>query len=186
MGALSGVIASSVNSNLPNKLESIDWSGFMRENVFDFLIHHFSSYQIEFSKNGTLAEIINPFGIDNIRVEYVPDDEFTPFIVYFAFQHCHMNDEEDIVDYICDLIDGNRCCIEFFKNGTRHFGGDISAEELINLSYEGLEQYSGYFGLHKLINLADSFKVRGWNPKDNFDADFIISDNGSVEIMRQE
>ena len=141
---------------------------------------------MEFSKDGDLVEIINPFGCENIRVEYIPDDDFTPYIVYFAFQHCHMCDVEDIVEYIRDLIEGNRFSIEFFKNGARYFGGDIAAEDLKDLSYEILEQYSGYYGLHKLKDLVDSFKLRGWNPKDNFDAVFIISDNGSVEIIRQD
>ena len=141
---------------------------------------------MKFSKDGDFVEIINPFGCENIMVEYIPDDDFTPYIVYFAFQHCHMCDVEDIVEYICDLIEGKRFSIEFFKNGARYFGGDIVAEELKELSYEILEQYSGYYGLHKLKDLVDSFKLRGWNPKDNFDAVFVISDNGSAEVIRQD
>ena len=158
----------------------------MKKDVFAFLVNHFSAYRIEQSKNETLAEIVNPLGGENIKVEYVPDDEFTPYIVYFAFQHCHMNDEEDIIEYISNIIDGNKFSIEFFKNGARYFGGDITAEEIKGLSYEALEQYSGYYGSRKLKDLVDSFKLRGWNPKDNFDAVFMIGDNGFVGIIRQD
>ena len=158
----------------------------MKKDVFAFLVNHFSAYRIEQSKNETLAEIVNPLGGENIKVEYVPDDEFTPYIVYFAFQHCHMNDEEDIIEYISNIIDGNKFSIEFFKNGARYFGGDITAEVIKGLSYEALEQYSGYYGSRKLKDLVDSFKLRGWNPKDNFDAVFMIGDNGFVEIIRQD
>lgn len=158
----------------------------MKKDVFAFLVNHFSAYRIEQSKNETLAEIVNPLGGENIKVEYVPDDEFTPYIVYFAFQHCHMNDEEDIIEYISNIIDGNKFSIEFFKNGARYFGGDITAEVIKGLSYEALEQYSGYYGPRKLKDLVDSFKLRGWNPKDNFDAVFMIGDNGFVEIIRQD
>ena len=107
----------------------------MKKDRFDLLTKQFSAYEMEFSKDGDLVEIINPFGCENIRVEYIPDDDFTPYIVYFAFQHCHMCDVEDIVEYIRDLIEGNRFSIEFFKNGVRYFGGDIAAEELKDFVY---------------------------------------------------
>ena len=70
----------------------------METNRFSFLSKHFPAYEIKFSRerNRDLAEIINPFYDENIRVEYIPEDDFTPYVVSFAFQHCHMCDEEDI------------------------------------------------------------------------------------------
>lgn len=157
----------------------------MRENIFDFLVNRFSSYQIDVSKDGMLVEIINPFYKENIRVEYDSDNEFTSFIVYFAFQHCHMNDEDDIIEYINDIINGNKLSIEFFRDETRCFGGDISAQEIKELSYESLEQYSGYFGLCKLKDLVDSFKLRGWDPADNVDAVLVINEDETVSIKNE-
>ena len=102
----------------------------MKTEKLGFLSKQFSSYEITFSKEGDLAEIINPFSCENIRVKYIPDDDFTPYMICFAFQHCCMSDEEDIIKYINDIIEGNRFSIEFFRDGTRCFGGDITAEEI--------------------------------------------------------
>ena len=52
---------------------------------FDFLRKEFSSYEMKFSEDGSSVEIINPFCNENVKVEYIPEDDFTPYIVYFAF-----------------------------------------------------------------------------------------------------
>lgn len=156
----------------------------MKTDRFDFLTKHFSSYEIKFSKDGSLVEIINPFYNENVKVEYIPDDDFTPYIVYFAFQHCHMCDEEDIVEYINDIIDGNVFSIEFFNNGARCFGGDITAAELNDLSYETLARYMESLGVAKMIDYANSFKLRGWHSNYNLDAVFAIDESGSATIKK--
>ena len=156
----------------------------MKKDVFAFLVNHFSAYRIEQSKNETLAEIVNPLGGENIKVEYVPDDEFTPYIVYFAFQHCHMCDEEDIADYMNDIIDGKVFSIEFFNKGTRCFGGDITAAELDSLTYETLTKYIESWGISNLLDYADSFKLRGWHSNYNFDAELITDENGLSRIKK--
>ena len=149
--------------------------------MLSFLSKHFAAYDIKFSKerNRDLAEIINPFYDENIRVEYIPEDDFTPYVVSFAFQHCHMCDEEDIVEYVNDIMNGNLLSIEFFDNGVRCFGGDIEASELADLSYETLAEHWG-----KLLDYADSFKLRGWLSNNNFDAALIIDKNGFPIITR--
>ena len=153
----------------------------METNRFSFLSKHFPAYEIKFSRerNRDLAEIINPFYDENIRVEYIPEDDFTPYVVSFAFQHCHMFDEEDIVEYMNDIIEGNVFSIEFFNKGIRRFGGDIEASELADLSYETLAEHWG-----KLLDYADSFKLRGWLSNNNFDAALIIDKNGFPIITR--
>ena len=156
----------------------------MIDNNLELIATHFSDYDVQFSKDKNLLEILNPCGNENIRVEYVSDDEWTPYILYFLFQHWHMNDEEDIIEYINDIIDGNLFSIEFFANGNRCFGGDIDAQELQELSYESLEQFTGYYGMSKLKDLADSFKVRGWRTETNFDAKFIIDELGNITIKK--
>ncbi len=156
----------------------------MIENRLEFIAKKFSDYDIRFSEDKNLFEIFNPCGDENIRVEYVSDDEWTPYILYFSFQHWHMNDEEDIFEHINDIINGNLFSIEFFENDNRRFGGDIQAQELQELSYETLELYAGYCGMSNLKDLADSFKVRGWNAEANFDAKFIVDEFGNVTIQK--
>jgi len=151
---------------------------------FDFLRKEFSSYEMKFSEGGSSVEIINPFCNENVKVEYIPEDDFTPYIVYFAFQHCHMCDEEDIIDYINNIINGKVFSIEYFNNDTRCFGGDITAEELKDLSYDTLEQNTGYYGITKLKDCANSFKLRGWHSDHNFDAVFVTDEDGSITIKK--
>jgi hypothetical protein len=150
---------------------------------FDFLIKQFSNYEIVVLEDECLAEIINPFCKENIKVYYDSDDNFSPYILCFAFQHIHLCDEEEVVDYINDITSGNLFSIEFFDDGERRFGGDITVDKLKELSYELLEQQTGYLGSTELKDCADSFKVRGWN-SENFDAIFVIDENGTVTIRK--
>lgn len=158
----------------------------METSRFYFLKKHFSAYEINFSKerDRDLVEIINPFYDENIRVEYIPEDDFTPYVVSFAFQHCHMCDEEDIVEYVNDIIDGKILSIEFFKNGARCFGGDIATLELADLSYDALAKSIEDWGIAKLLDYADSFKLRGWHSNYSFDAAFVIDENGLPTIKK--
>ena len=155
----------------------------MSKNNYAFLINHFSSHEIIYSESKDSVEIVNPFGKDNIIVDYDPADP-TPFMVEFSFQHRHIEDETGVIEYITDIINENIFPIEFFKNGKKRFGGDITSQELEDLSYETLEQRTGYYGSTKLIDCADMFKVRGWSGNDNFDATFVVSENGNVEIKK--
>ncbi len=150
---------------------------------FDFLIKQFSNYEIIVLEDECLAEIINPYCKENIRVYYEFEDEYSPYILCFAFQHVHLCDEEEVVDYINSIISGNRFSIEFFHDGVRCFGGDITADKLKELSYELLKKHTGYWGSTELKDCADSFKVRGWN-SENFDAIFVMDENGTVTIRK--
>lgn len=152
----------------------------------DFLKEHYSKYSIEFASNGEFAAIINPFSDEHIKVEYYVDDEYTPYITRFSFQHCHLTDEESVVEWIDDIINCRRYAIEFFRNGKNCFGGDIEADELIDLTYEKLERYIGYWGITKLYEAADCFKVRGWDKYNNFDGKFNSNSEGEtvIEILK--
>ena len=155
----------------------------MSKNSYTFLIDHFASYEIVYSEIKDCVEIINPFGKYNIIVDYDSAD-FTPFSVMFSFQHRHFKDENDVFEYIEDIIGENVFAIEFFKDGNDRFGGDITLEQLNNLSYKALEQITGYYGSTKLKDCADSFKVRGWSGNKDFDAAFVTLKNGEVEIKK--
>ena len=107
----------------------------MAENKLEFIATHFSDHNVRFSEDKNLFEIFNLYGDENIRLEYVSNDEREPYILYFSFQHWHMSDEEDIIEHINDIISGNLFSIEFFANGRRRLGGDIDAQGLQKLSY---------------------------------------------------
>ena len=119
---------------------------------------------------------------ENITVYYYDDDDFTPFCVCFSFQHCHLKDQEAVIEWINQIIAGEKFAIEFFKNGQNCFGSEIDSKELLDLSYEKLEQFTGFYGLTKLLSTVDTFKVRGWNNQHNFDASFVCEDNGHILI----
>lgn len=169
----------------------------MPDEAIDLEIRHtvahmkqLSGCEIKVSENQSQGkppqvEILNPQGSNHIVVEYDPDDDYEPFTVFFAFQHRHMRDENDILQYVHEIICGNRFSIEYFREGKPRFGGEITAEALKDLSYEALERETGYYGSVRLIDCADAFKVRGWNSASDFDAVFVTDENGAVEIVRR-
>ena len=71
--------------------------------------------------------------------------------------------------------------IEYFAGENRRFCGQINASDLRNLSYEFLEQDTGYYGITKLFHMVDNFKVRGWTKKNDFDGYFVQKD-GKIYI----
>ena len=152
----------------------------MVDNRLIFLKEAFSDFKLEFSDDFQNVVIFNPNYNENIIVY---DDEFE-FTVCFSFQHCHLEDEADVVDWIRRIIYGNTFAIEFFNNERRCFGGEIDAEELQDLSYEKLEKSTGYYGLTKLVDVANSFKIRGWDSKNNFDCTITCEANGSIAINK--
>ncbi len=154
----------------------------MAENNLSFLKNAFSDYNVQISDDGTHAIMISPFDGENIDVDYDEADTYTPFTAYFSFQHRHLSGKEDVVDWINEIVLGKKFAIEFFKDGENRFGGEIEAEKLVNTSYEKLGQETGYY--NTLIEVSDSFKVRGWNPKNNFDAVFVCGEDGTVAIEK--
>ena len=157
----------------------------MKENKLVFLARVYTKYKVEFADDYTQATIINPFCDENITVEYYEEDALTPFCVCFSFQHSHCTDEDDVVDWINEIICGKKCAIEFFVGERGCFGGDILVKDLQSLTYEVLEQYTGYFGVMKLVDLVDSFKVRGWAKENNFDCYFARERNGLLSIVKK-
>lgn len=143
---------------------------------------HFCAYNVQFSDNGESFDIINPFGKDPIRV-CVENDTREPYMVCFSFQHRHLATSDEVITYVGDIIGGNVFAIEFFKDGRKRFGGDLDAQEVCELSYDMPARFLGCFGASKLIDVADSFKVRGWAQDGDFDAKFITDEMGNVTIQ---
>lgn len=156
----------------------------MAANRLEFLKNAFPNYKVHIEDDFLHAVIFNPFYPENINVYYEKDDDYTPFTLSFSFQHCHLTDEKDVADWINDTITGKKLAIEFFKNEQNRFGGEIKTKELDDISYEKLEQYTGYYGTPKLHEIVDSFKVRGWNKESNFDAVLVFENDDTITIEK--
>lgn len=152
----------------------------MSKNRLIFLKDAFPGFELQFADDYSTAVVVNPDYNENITVY---DDEFE-FIVCFSFQHRHFEEEDDIIEWIHKIISGNTFAIEFFNHEQRGFGGEIDAEELQDLTYEKVEQFTGYSGLTKLLDVADSFKIRGWDGKNNFDYTIVRETNKTITINK--
>ena len=123
------------------------------------------------------AIIYNPNSEDHLYIEYNKTDGFSPYMLSFSFQHVHLTDEESAKEWIDSILSEDVFSIEYFSGEERRFGGQISAQELRNLSYDYLEQETGYYGLTKLFQIVDHFRVRGWSKKNDFDGYFVMKDD---------
>ena len=158
----------------------------MAKNRLAFLKKAFPNDKVHIEDDGLCAIVFNPFHDQNVNVYYCEEDDYTPFLACFSYQHRHFSDEEDIIDWINDITTGRVLAIEFFKNGQNCFGGEITAEELDEITYKKLERYAVYYGTTKLLNIVDSFKIRGWNIESNFDAVFVLEKDGTIAIEKNK
>ena len=156
----------------------------MAENKLVFLKTAFPGYQVSFSDDFTEAMIVNPLYEENITVYYEEGYDFEPFIACFSFQHGHFESEEDVIAWVSEIIAGRTLAIEFFRNDQRCFGGEIEAEKLQELSYTMLERFTGYYGGTKLWEVADSFKIRGWDKKNDMDVALVSAPDGTVTLRK--
>ena len=150
----------------------------MSKKRLEFLKDTFLGLDLQMADDEASMVILNPNYDENIIVY----DDVYEYIVCFSFQHRHFEDEDDIIAWIRKIITGNTFAIEFFNNEQRCFGSEIDTEELQGLTYKKLEQFTGYYGLTKLLDVADSFKIRSWDGKNNFDYTMICEGNGNVVI----
>ncbi len=146
------------------------------------IAEHFSAYDVQFSDNGESFDIINQFGKDPISV-YVESDPQMPYMVCFSFNHVHLETPDQVIAYVDDIICGNQFTIGFFKDGRQRIGGNLNAQEVRAISYNVLTLFVHSFRDIKLIDVADSIKVRGWAQDGDFDATFGTDEMGNVSIQ---
>ena len=142
-----------------------------------FLSSYISKYRMDVSDDLESAIIYNPNSEDHLYIEYNKTDGFLPYMLSFSFQHVHLTDEESAKEWIDAILSEEVFSIEYFSGEERRFGGQISAQELSKLSYDFLEQDTGYYGLTKLFQIVDHFRVRGWSKKNDFDGYFVMKDD---------
>lgn len=150
----------------------------MSENRLFFLKNTFSQFELQFADDFSNVVIMNPNYNENITVY----DDGYEFVACFSFQHRHFEDQNNLTKWIGEIISGNTFAIEFFNHEQRSFGGEIKKDELRGLSYEKLGQLTGY--ATKLPDVADGFKIRGWDRKNNFDYTMTCEANRSITLSK--
>ncbi|MDF2556534.1 MAG: hypothetical protein K0R71_362 [Bacillales bacterium] len=143
--------------------------------ILENLKKEFSEYNTcIINKNGIDSfEIINPFGGENISVNF-EDNEWTFF---FSYQHTHFDDDLDsLIKCIHDYLDEKLVSIEFFLDGKARFGGQRYLEDINMSSGESLLKDFGYYGslLEHFKSKNYCCKIRCWNNTLNRDIDFVI------------
>ena len=84
----------------------------MNENL-SFLTKYFSLNELEIVDEYSM-EIKNPYNGENICILDESYEDYYQITVYFSYQHRHMYDEQKIIEYINDIVNGNVFAIEFF------------------------------------------------------------------------
>ncbi len=181
-------IASEHGYNVSEFLADID--GHVRKlaqkslGALSFLSKYIPLYRVDVSDDLHSAVIYNPSSEEHLYVEYDNSDESWPYTLSFSFQHVHLIDERDAEEWIDEFLNEESFAIEYFMGEERKLGGQISADELKNLSYELLEDDTGYYAMTKLYEVADRFKLRGWSGKNDFDG-FFVERDGEIQIIRE-
>lgn len=98
---------------------------------------------------------------NNKYIEVIKDNE-DEYLVSFETQHCHLNDIDDIFNYIERIRSDDLLPIEFYLDDKRKFGGDISKEMFNELSINSLVDYFG-FDEDTLSNY--NYEVHSWSGK---------------------
>lgn len=151
----------------------------------DFLLKYREQYKVVFSENMESAAIYSTNSNSYIYIEYDVYDCFSEYTLSFSYQHIHTESVEDAIEWIDNIISENIYAIEFFQNNKKRFGGQISRNELSKLTYEYLENFTGYFGAVKLIMLIDSFKIRGFTAKNDIDGEIVVLNDIKEVILRE-
>ncbi len=132
----------------------------------DFLVDNIKHHQVVITDEGDYesAKIINP-NTDNDICVYYGYDDVDSYSVYFATNHHHCENEQDVLEIVLSYISGELNTIEFYTNGEPSFGGCIKTDVVKNLTPESLAECFSY----RFKNLFDKvFKIRSWSGENDF------------------
>ena len=147
----------------------------------DFLCEIFSNYEIErCEEHGAECICIKNSNFNEpIKVCYELDD-YNTYTVYFATQHLHITECDDLIDTIAKFANASIAAIEFYDNERNRFGGQIETKRLENLTYDTLRTYFGYPHLD-ISHLT--FRVYTWDKKYCFEGSFVKVAPNIVKII---
>ena len=147
---------------------------------------HFSAYEVRFSEKGDRFAIINPYGKESIVVADEGKEPYTAYYVGFSCFHAHPCFAEHVITFVCDIMEGKRSVIEFYKNGHVTMSTDIDTREMREVTCETLAARMGCNGESQMrfyANYADTFKIRIWGEDADIDAIFIRDKQGNAGIQ---
>ena len=89
-------------------------------------------------------------------------EEFVQYIVCFTTQHCHFDDLDEVKDYVCEILTDNALPVEFYLDGNRRFGGEITKADFEKLSIELL---ADLFGVSTDYLSQFEYEIHSWSGK---------------------
>ena len=135
---------------------------------WEFLNNAQKLYAINFTVEEDEARIINPINgkrVNIYREKYYSEDEkdvFVEYIVCFATQHRHLEDLDEVEEYIHRVLKDEILAIEFYDSDERKFGGEIEKADLAALSLNLLAKRWGY-SIEYLP--AKEYEIHSWSGK---------------------
>ena len=118
---------------------------------WDFLLEMQKHYDFELSVEEGRRVLRNPRTGGQIEIfeeSYTTDsrktETFTEYIVCFSTQHRHLEDPEDVEDYIRQILADEVLPIEFYSQGQRCWGSEIRREDFADLDAVQLSSLFGY------------------------------------------
>ncbi|MBQ3100388.1 MAG: hypothetical protein IJC50_05285 [Clostridia bacterium] len=137
---------------------------------FSFLSEIYKDFEVVFfpEEEYIRAKILAENEKD-IFVGFDLGDIGTPYYLGFTFNHWHLSSEKELVEYIDEIIADKRMSIEFFVGLRPQMGGDLTSDDLSNLSFESL---CDRFPSCKNNSFGLNFKIRSFSGKYDIDAHF--------------
>lgn len=133
---------------------------------WDLVTDALSAVRAEITQDDEKLTLTNPENGSVITVyedvSYTQDmkERFVEYIVCFKTQHCHFEELDDTVPYLLGIIGDEVLPIEFYLEGKRRFGGEITKEEFRHLSLRSLAEQWGYTAD---ILLPYQYEIHSWS-----------------------
>lgn len=110
----------------------------------------------------SIYNLNNDNKIEVIKEIHKYEDSYSEeYIVSFATQHCHFEDDcYQVFEYINDIINDKSLPIEFFLNDKDLFGGELSRDEYDNISVDVLVKH---FGCNEDYILNLFYEIHSWS-----------------------
>lgn len=135
---------------------------------WEFLNNAQKLYAINFTVEEDEASIINPNNgkcVNIYREKYYSEngkDIFIEYTVCFATQHRHLEDLDEVEEYIHRVLKDEILAMEFYDADERSFGGEIEKADFASLSLNLLAKRWGY-SIEYLS--AKDYEIHSWSGK---------------------
>lgn len=137
---------------------------------WDFLKEIADSYGLEMTVKEDEAVLSESESGEKIEIyedkSYSRDtkEEYLQYIVCFSTQHCHFDDLSETEEYIRMILTDEVLPIEFYLDGKRQFGGELTRDQYKGLNNELLAKLFGYTA--EYISGFD-YEIHSWSGKYN-------------------